>query len=172
MNVFKLIKKIYWQIIVSPEKYARHLGVTIGKNCLISTRYWPSEPYLVHIGDNVQITDCVSIHTHGGGNCIRKDHPDFDVFGKVIIEDWAYIGSWSHIMPGVTIGEGALVASGSVVTKSVSPHTVVGGNPARYICTTEEYYNRNQQYNVGHRLSQKEKKDFLLSMPAEKFLHK
>ena len=66
------------------------------------------------IGNNVQVTNDVSIHTHGGGNCIRKDHPDFDTFGKVIIEDWAYIGSFSQIMPGVTIGEGALVAAGSV----------------------------------------------------------
>lgn len=55
----------------------------------------------------------------------------------------------SQIMPGVTIGEGALVAAGSIVTKSVAPHTVVGGNPAKFICTTEEYYERNKQYNIG-----------------------
>lgn len=85
----------------------------------------------------------------GGGNSIRRYHPDFDVFGKVIIEDWAYIGAFSQIMPGVTIGEGALVAAGSVVTKSVAPHSVVGGNPARFICTTDEYYERNKKYNTG-----------------------
>ena len=45
--------------------------------------------------------------------------PDFDVFGKVVIKDWAYIGAHAQIMPGVTIGEGAMVAAGSVVTKSV-----------------------------------------------------
>lgn len=69
----------------------------------------------------MQITRNVSIHTHGGGNSIRKDHPNFDAFGKVVIEDWAYIGAYSQIMPGVTIGEGALVAAGSIVTKSVPP---------------------------------------------------
>ena len=58
---------------------------------------------------------------------------------KCKIEDWAYIGAYSQIMPGVTIGEGAIVAAGSVVTKSVPPRTVVGGNPARYICTVDEY---------------------------------
>ena len=42
-------------------------------------------------------------------------------------------GALSQIMPGVTIGEGALVAAGSVVTKSVAPHTVVAGNPAKII---------------------------------------
>ena len=172
MKLFNLISNIYWKTIASPEKYARHIGVHIGKNCLISTRYWPSEPYLVSIGDNVQLTDCVSIHSHGGGNCVRREHPEFDVFGKVVIEDWAYIGSWSHIMPGVTIGEGALVAAGSVVTKSVAPHTVVGGNPAKYICTTDEYYERNKKYSVGKRLSKTEKKYFLQNMPDDKFIKK
>lgn len=172
MRIIELFKKIYWQMIVSPEKYARHIGVKVGKLCLISTRYWSSEPYLISIGDNVQITDNVSFHTHGGGNCIRKEHPDFEVFGKIVVEDWAYIGAWSHIMAGVTIGEGALVAAGSVVTKSVAPHTVVGGNPARYICTVQEFYERNQKYNIGRRLSTGEKRDFLLNLAEMQFLKK
>lgn len=109
----------------------------------------------------------------GGGNSIRKDHPDFDVFGKVVIKDWAYIGAYSQIMPGVTIGEGSLVAAGSVVTKSVAPHTVVGGNPAHFICTTEEYYERNKQFNVGTKgKSQQEKRNTLLSLSEERFIKK
>ena len=177
MRIFKYvinrISYFYWRYIVSPEKYARHIGVTIGKHCFISTREWSSEPYLIKIGDNVQVTRCVSVHTHGGGQCIRQQHPDFDVFGKVVIEDWAYIGAFSHIMPGVTIGEGALVAAGSVVTKSVEPHTVVGGNPARFICTTEEYYNRNKKYDIGEKgKCADDKKRLLLSLPDEKFIKK
>jgi len=58
---------LYWRYIVSPEKYARHIGVSIGKNCFISSRNWSKEPYLITIGDHVQITHGVSIHTHGGG---------------------------------------------------------------------------------------------------------
>lgn len=167
------IVRFYWRFIASPETYARHIGVTIGKNCFISTREWSNEPYLIIIGNNVQVTRGVSIQTHGGGHSIRKEHPNFDVFGKVTIEDWAYIGAYSQIMPGVTIGEGALVAAGSVVTKSVAPHTVVGGNPARYICTTEEYYERNKMYDVGTKgLSNWEKKRVLLSLPEEKFVRK
>lgn len=108
-----------------------------------------------------------------GGQAIRQQHPDFDVFGKVVIEDWAYIGAYSQIMPGVTIGEGALVAAGSVVTKSVAPHTVVGGNPARFICTTEEYYEKNKRYNVGTKgLDKEEKKRRLLSLTDDKFIKK
>ena len=173
LHIFNRVSSFYWHTIASPEKHARHLGVTIGKNCLISTHNWPSEGYLITIGNNVQITPFVSIHTHGGGQAVRQFHPDFDVFGKVVIEDWAYIGAYSQIMPGVTIGEGALVAAGSVVTKSVAPHTVVGGNPARYLCTIEEYYERNKQYNVKTKgLIRKEKKKFLLSLADNKFIRK
>ena len=76
-------------------------------------------------------------------------------------------------MPGVTIGEGALVAAGSVVTKSVAPHTVVGGNPARFICTTEEYYEHNKQFNLRTKeLSGQEKKNLLLSLSDDRFVKK
>ena len=52
-------------------------------------------------------------------------------------------------MLGVTIGERALVVVGSVVKKSVSAFTVVGVNPARYICTVDKYLERNLKYNLG-----------------------
>ena len=47
--------------------------------------------------------------------------------------DGVWIGARAMILPGVTIGEGAVVAAGAVVTKDVEPWTVVGGNPARFI---------------------------------------
>lgn len=171
-RVFRLFS-LFRNRLYTAEKYARHIGVNIGKHCVIETRNWSSEPYLITIGNNCAITHDVSIHTHGGGRAVRSRYPDFDFFGKVIIEDWAYIGAYSQIMPGVTIGEGALVAAGSVVTKSVAPHTVVGGNPARFICTVEEFYERNKKYNVGTKgLSQKEKKKTLLSLSDDSFVKK
>lgn len=109
----------------------------------------------------------------GGGNSVRWKYPDFDIFGKVVIKDWAYIGAYSQIMPGVTIGEGALVAAGSVVTKSVPPHSVVGGNPAHYICKVEEFYEKNKGYNIGIKnLNKREKKKILLSLPDDRFVRK
>lgn len=159
--------------LCSPEKYARRIGVKIGNHCLIDTRFWSSEPYLISIGDHVQVTRNVSFFTHGGANCLRKKYPNFDVFGKIVIEDWVYIGAFSQIMPGVTIGEGALVAAGNVVTKSVAPNTVVGGNPARYICTTEEYYEKNKRFNVNTKGKKPlEKKTILLGLPEEMFIKK
>ncbi|WP_396127469.1 acyltransferase [Aurantibacillus circumpalustris] len=49
---------------------------------------------------------------------------------KIVVEDKAWIGFNVIILKGVTIGEGAVVAAGSVVTKNVMPYTLVGGNPA------------------------------------------
>ena len=110
---------------------------------------------------------------HGGGNVVRREYPKFDCFGKIVVEDWAYIGANSLILPGVTIGEGALVAAGSVVTKSVAPKTVVGGNPARYICSIDEYLSNNLRYNVSTKgMSYEEKKSKLLQMPEESFIKK
>lgn len=173
LNPFKRLIDLYWRFLVSPEKYLRHIGVNIGKHCFISTREMTGEPYLITIGNNVQVTRGVAIHCHGGGNSIRKEYPDFDAFGKVVIEDWAYIGAFSQIMPGVTIGEGAIVAAGSIVTKSVAPHTVVGGNPVRVIGTTEEYIQRNLKYNLHCKgMTKEEKRKFLLSLPDDKFIKK
>lgn len=101
LNPFRRIVDFYWRFLVSPIDYARHIGVFVGENSFIATRKWSSEPYLITIGNNVQITSGVAIHTHGGGNSVRSRIPDFDVFGKVQIEDWAYIGAYSQIMPGV-----------------------------------------------------------------------
>lgn len=164
----------YLYSILTPVGYARHIGVKIGDNCLVyRSLEWPSEPYLITIGNHVQLTRGVAIHTHGGGNSVRRIVSDFDVFGKVVIEDWAYIGAHAQIMPGVTIGEGAIVAAGSIVTKSVAPNTVVAGNPARVISTTEDYLKKNEKYNVHTAgMSAAEKKKILLSLPDDKILRK
>lgn len=167
-----ILSNLYWRL-QHPEKQARHLGVTIGENCLIATRRWSSEPYLITIGNHVQITEGVWFHTHGGGNVIRAQYPDYDSFGKIVIQDWAYVGSGSHILPGVTIGEGSLVAAGSIVTKSVPPRMVVGGNPARVICSVDEYKERNLRYNAKtYGMSAEEKKQKLLSLPEDVFIKK
>lgn len=174
--VKRLINKVVNSYLrkTDPVKWAKRLGVKVGEHTVISPdTHFPSEPYLVAIGNHVQIAPSVSIYTHGGSNCIRKNIPDFDAFGKILIEDWVYIGSNSLIMPGVTIGEGALVAAGSVVTKSVAPRTVVGGNPAKLIGTIDEYASRNIKFNAHTKgLSYNEKKRYLLSLSEDKFIKK
>lgn len=173
MSILSRLKSAYRKAIWSYERQARYVGVTLGENNFIATRFWGTEPYLITIGSHCQITGGVRIYTHGGAGAVRRWYPKFDTFGKVTIGDYVYIGNHSLIMPGVTIGNNVLVAAGSVVTKSVPDNIVVGGNPARYICTIEEYLERNKKFNtdtkdVGH----EEKKQILMSLPAEKFVTK
>ena len=51
----------------------------------------------------------------------------------IMIGASAWVAGWSIILPGVTIGEGAVVGAGAVVTKDVEPWSVVAGNPAKFI---------------------------------------
>ena len=171
-----ILKTIYERFLMehSPQKYARHIGVNVGTDTLIGKGCeFSSEPYLITIGSHCQLTSHVAFFTHGGGNVIRREHPRFDVFGKIVVEDWAYIGAHSLIMPGVTIGRAAMVAAGAVVTKSVPPGMVVAGNPARQIGSVADYYERNKTFDMGSKgMSQKQKRRFLLSLPEEKFMKK
>ena len=64
--MINILRSLYWRFLKSPQQQARHLGVNIGKDCLIATRRWSSEPYLITIGNHVQVTEGVWFHTHGG----------------------------------------------------------------------------------------------------------
>lgn len=155
------------------EKQARYAGVQMGENNFIASHFWDTEPYLIKIGNNCQITGGVRLFTHGGAGAAREKYPKFDTFGKVNIGDFVYIGTNSLIMPGVTIGDNVLVAAGSVVTKSIPSNVAVGGNPAKILCTLDEYIERNERYNTNSKgMSQEKKKALLLSLPDEKFLRK
>ena len=111
--------------------------------------------------------------THGGGIVARLLYPNFDVFGRVTIGNHVYIGTNALIMPGVTIGDNALVAAGSVVTKSVPAGVVVGGNPAKILCTIDEYIEHNLNYNTNSKgMSRSEKKQMLLNLEDKFFVTK
>jgi acetyltransferase-like isoleucine patch superfamily enzyme len=60
-----------------------------------------------------------------------KGHPTTK--GNIVIGNDVWIGMGSKIMSGVIIGDGAVIAANSVVTKNIEPYTIVGGNPAKFI---------------------------------------
>ena len=170
IGILSQLKKRIIKYVLSPVSYAKYLGVTVGDNNLMQKNHWSTEPYLVTIGSNCQLTNC-RIHTHGGGNIIRHKYPSYDSFGKVVIGDWVYIGTNAQIMPGVTIGNNVLVAAGSIVTKSIPSGLVVAGNPARIIGTTDDYIKKNLKWNVGSKgFDAKRKKHYLLSLTEDKFI--
>ena len=128
-----------WQYVVVLEK------AVIGKNCNINCHCF--------IENNVKVGDCVTVKSGVyiwdgikiGNNVFlgpnvtfindklprSKQYPDKILF--TIIEDNVSIGAGSIIMGGITIGNGAMIGAGSVVTKNVPPNTLWFGNPAKYI---------------------------------------
>lgn len=123
-----------------PERIRIGDGVSIGPKVLLDGRKG------LTLGKSVVIGYEAIIWT------LHHDYNDLLFCGKgapVVIGDYAWICSRSIILPGITVGEGAVVASGAVVTKDVPPYSIVGGIPAKVIGHREikEYaygYNRKK----------------------------
>ena len=82
------------------------------------------------IGSNVDVAQDTFIWTaQHDYNC---DYHKY-IHGSVVIEDYVWLASRCTLLPGITIGKGAVVASGAVVSRSVEPMRVVGGIPAKVI---------------------------------------
>jgi len=94
----------------------------------------------IRIGSHVLIANRVLLNGFDGHVLdplarARNEPPGADSCGPIAVEDYAWIGSNAIILKNVTIGRGAVVASGAVVTNHVPELTIVAGNPARVIRT-------------------------------------
>lgn len=106
----------------------------VGRNCFFGI-YDP-----IHIGSHVQIAAyCYLVSQNHGYS--RRDipikHQDF-VGAPITIEDDVWLGTHVVVLPGVTIGKGAIVAAGAVVNKDIPPYEIWGGVPAKYLRTRPE----------------------------------
>lgn len=120
-------------------------SIKIGNHCVINSGVLlDGRGGQLLIGNNVDIARDVYIWT------LEHDpHDDYHkaVGGNVIIEDYVWIASRATILPNVTIGKGAIIACGAVVTKDVPPMAIVGGVPAKIIAKR----NSNLLYTLNYR---------------------
>ena len=102
-----------------PIRYARE----IGKNCrLIGSPNWGSEPWLITIGNHTEVSCDCALVTHDGATWVFRNEEKYKnvvKFGKIKIGDDCFIGARSTIMPGVSIGDKAIVGACSLVNKSI-----------------------------------------------------
>ena len=92
----------------------------------------------ITIGNGVRIGRDVAIRDWNGSHVIINDH--YRNHAPVHIGDRVWLCTGCTIMPGVTIGEGSVVAANATVTKDVPPHSLVGGSPAKIIKENIEWY--------------------------------
>lgn len=121
--------------IISKDVYIDH-SVSIGKNCKIQNSV--SVYNGVTIGDDVFVGPNVSFTND---KVPRAFNTDWKITPTVVMNG-ASIGANSTIVCGITIGEYAMVAAGSVVTKDVAPFTLVMGNPARPVAQIDKAGNK------------------------------
>ncbi len=159
-----MTKKRLWQTIrmwlmmssVKRVAYLRDNKIfhSIGENVTIMDRKIPLYAKLISIHNNVRIASNVTFATHdiihymlNNRNVSDNSEKYSENIGCIEIMDNVFIGSNSTIVGGVRIGPNAIVAAGAVITKDVPPNSVVGGVPAKYICSIDEYIaKRKNQY--------------------------
>lgn len=128
-----LLKKLGKKSFIDYTVYMRYMNkieigdnVSVNRGCKMFASYHIKDTK-ISVGNHVAIgPECVFFGA--GHDPSGLDLPD--TAGDIIICDHVWIGGRSVILQGVTIGEGAVVAAGSVVTKDVAPYTIVGGVPA------------------------------------------
>ncbi len=110
-----------------------------------------TDPSYVRFGSNVILSHCTLLGHDAVVNLLnRRFDKKIDSVGFIDIKDNCFVGHGAIVMPRVTIGPDSIVAAGAVVTKNVPQGVVVGGNPARVICTTEDLLARMEARSNGY----------------------
>ena len=131
--------------------FLNKVGISVGSHTVFFapsfTEIDIQRPWLIEIGDYCKITKGVVILAHDYSRSVLRR-----VYGEVIgearktvIGDNVFIGMNSIILMGTHIGDNVIVGAGSVVRGNIPPNTVIAGNPARVICTLEEYYQKRKR---------------------------
>ena len=123
-NVDNFDKNVKYQFDFTGDK------LVIGKFCMIAS----GVEFIMNGGNH--LADAVSAYpfaVFGAGWEHAMDGKTYPNKGDIVIGNDVWLGYGSVIMPGVTIGDGSIVATKSVVTKNVPPYSIVGGNPAKEI---------------------------------------
>lgn len=145
ISIIRILRQKYWanrlksceQNLICCSGVVVHSAKTmsVGNDVRLGEKSYFNAKGGLNIGNNVKMGPQVFIWTsnHNYFNPKWLPYDNIAIDRPVIIGDNVWVGAKSIIIPGVNIGEGAVIAMGSVVTKDVPPCAVVGGNPAKIL---------------------------------------
>lgn len=149
------MKDFFYKMFFNSEKYIKYLrklGCQIGNDVSL---YRPlntitidiTRPWLISIGNHVRITKGVTILTHDYGWSVIKG-----ISGEILgsaketkIGNNVFIGVNTTITGGVTIGDNVIIGANSLVSKDIPSGVVAAGNPAKVLCTIEQYAKKRKE---------------------------
>lgn len=141
--VKELLKGLYLYLLYRRSneqkiKYLRKQGVRIGKDCVINTLNFSTEPYLVEIGNHVAISSETNFITHDlAGPWCYSEELNGVIYGRIIIGNNVFIGHRSTILANTHIGDNCIIGAGSVVRGKFPANSVLLGNPAQITSSTK-----------------------------------
>ena len=119
-------------------------GMHIGKGVNLPMSTWidTAHCFLISIGDNCGFGDECLILAH---DAMPNEYIDATRIGRVVIHESCHFGARTVILPGVQIGPRSIVGSNSVVINDIPPNSLAAGNPAKVICSLDEYLEKQRQ---------------------------
>ncbi len=144
-RISNMARKLYRLLFpVDPVGVRVERGLVVGKNfsMLDGVIIDYAHTWHITIGDDVTLAPRVHILAHDAST---KRYLGYTRIAKVRIGNRVFIGAGSIILPGVTIGDDVVVGAGSVVTRDVPAGHVAAGNPARVLCTIDEFLSRRRR---------------------------
>lgn len=156
MSIKTFIRKIVYGNKADSDTYIsflREKGMRIGENVTIyvptKTSIDETRPWMIEIGNNVEITEGVTILTHGyDWSVIKAAYGDvLGSAGEVVIGNNVFIGMHTTILKGVKVGDNCVIGAGSLLTsgKVFPDNSIIVGNPARVIGNLSDYYEKRKK---------------------------
>ena len=170
MNVIQRFKELAkWLSGEVPTFVLVKRGLKVGENFNRQQGSYidPTHCFLIRIGNDVTMSIRVTLMAHDAST---KKILGYTKIGEIVIGDHVFIGANSTILPDVHIGNNCVIGAGSLVTKDVPDNSVVAGNPARVICSLDEFCEKNREllehrekfgkeYRYSKNMSEEKKKE-------------